>query len=79
MDLNENQREKIPRDKFVFPEKAPGPGSYPVPDRRHAIVALGRAKANATPQEYKAILDKVCSLYPDLPHCKERRIIHGRD
>lgn len=38
--LSEGQRRSLPSSAFVFPDKAPGPGSYPIPDRAHAVAAL---------------------------------------
>lgn len=37
------QRKKLPKSAFAVPSKAPGPGSYPIPDKKHAQVAKGRA------------------------------------
>jgi hypothetical protein len=34
------QRRALGPEDYVFPEKAPGPGSYPIPDRGHAEAAL---------------------------------------
>jgi hypothetical protein len=34
----------MPKSDFVFPERAPGPGSYPIRDRAHAHIALTFAK-----------------------------------
>lgn len=38
--LSTKQRKSVPKSDFVFPDKAPGPGSYPIPDRSHAANAL---------------------------------------
>lgn len=43
------QRRKLPKSAFAVPSKAPGPGSYPMPDKAHAAVAKGRAKQFAPP------------------------------
>lgn len=37
------ERKKLPLSDFAVPSKAPGPGSYPMPDKEHAAVALGLA------------------------------------
>lgn len=47
--LNMAQRRAISKSDFVFPAKAPGHGSYPIPDRAHAAAALAYSKG--TPQE----------------------------
>lgn len=44
------QRRSLPKSAYAVPEKAPGPGSYPEPDKAHARAALreiGHAGANA--------------------------------
>lgn len=38
--LSMGQRRALDPSDYVFPEKAPGPGSYPIPDRGHAEAAL---------------------------------------
>lgn len=66
--LSTADRKALPKSSFVFPAKAPDSGSYPIHDRAHAGVALGRAKGKP---EYAAVHKAVCSRYPDLPACKE--------
>jgi len=39
--LTMQQRRALPRSDFAVPSKAPGPGSYPLNDRAHAIAAVG--------------------------------------
>ena len=41
--LTAADRRALPRSAFAIPEKAPGPGSYPIGDITHARDALGRA------------------------------------
>lgn len=41
--LTAAQRKALPRADFAVPSKAPGPGSYPMPDAQHAVVAKGLA------------------------------------
>jgi hypothetical protein len=65
--LTTQQRKNLPKSAFVFPEKAPDSGSYPIHDRTHAANALSRAKGTA---DYATVKRKVCSRYPDLPACK---------
>lgn len=47
--LTSAQRKALPLSDFAVPSKAPGPGSYPMPDRAHAANAKSRASANASP------------------------------
>jgi len=42
-------RRRIPASEFGVPSKAPGSGSYPMPDRKHAAVAKGYAERFASP------------------------------
>ena len=37
------ERRALPKSDFAVPSKAPGPGSYPMPDKQHAAVAKGLA------------------------------------
>jgi hypothetical protein len=47
--LTAAERAALPKSEFVFPDKAPGPGSYPIPNRDHAIDAL--ALSSGKPEE----------------------------
>lgn len=49
--LTASARRKVPRSKFGIPSKAPGRGSYPMPDRTHARVAKAYAKRFASPSQ----------------------------
>ena len=40
-------RKAMSPSEFVFPERAPGHGSYPIPDRGHAQAALRFAAGTA--------------------------------
>jgi hypothetical protein len=60
MKLSHGQRAALPRSAFVFPEKAPGSGSYPIPDRAHAVDALSRASGK--PEE-AAVRKAVCAKF----------------
>ena len=53
--LNAAARAKIPKSQFGVPSKAPGSGSYPMPDKAHARVAKARAAEFASPSEKKVI------------------------
>lgn len=43
--LSKAARAALPRDSahFLVPSKAPGPGSYPIPDAKHRAIAKGLA------------------------------------
>lgn len=43
MKLTTQQRKSLPKGKFAVPSKAPGSGSYPIPDASHARNALSRS------------------------------------
>lgn len=55
--LTAAQRKALPKSDFAVPSKAPGPGSYPMPDKAHARAALSRM-GNATPAQRKTIKAK---------------------
>lgn len=58
--LSSGQRAAMPSSEFVFPGKAPGAGSYPIPDRNHAIAALRFA---AGKPEEQAVRRAVCRKF----------------
>jgi hypothetical protein len=58
--LTAAQRRAIPRSEYVFPGKAPGSGSYPIPDRGHAVAALRFA---AGKPEEAAVRRAVCAKF----------------
>jgi hypothetical protein len=60
MKLSTAARKALPSSAFVFPEKAPGSGSYPIPDRAHAVDALSRASGK--PEE-AAVRAAVCRKF----------------
>lgn len=62
------ERKKLPKSSFVYPDKAPGSGSYPIHDRAHAANALARASGKP---EYAAVRAAVCKRFSDLPACKK--------
>ena len=51
--LTMGQRKALPKSSFLVPSKAPGPGSFPVPDKPHmrnaAAVASGAHGAPKRP------------------------------
>ena len=53
--LTAAQRKALPLKDFAVPSKAPGPGSYPIPDKAHVGPAKSRAAANASPAVQKRV------------------------
>jgi hypothetical protein len=72
--LSAADRRAIPKGNFAIPEKAPGSGSYPVTDRKHAVAAL-RLLHNASPAEQKRVKAKVRSEFPDIDVAKELELL----
>jgi hypothetical protein len=61
--LTASARRHIPKGKFGVPSKAPKSGSYPMPDRSHAVNAMARASGKAVEAKVRA---KAHRLYPGL-------------
>lgn len=59
-------RKKLAPGEFVYPDKAPGPGSYPIDTRARAIDALSRGADPANSGSLADIQKKVWAKYPDL-------------
>lgn len=74
--LTVRQRRALPKEDFAIPEKAPGPGSYPIPDRNHAIDALSRVEHYGTTEERHRVRTAVHRKYPTLGATVKR---HGAD
>jgi hypothetical protein len=55
--LKAKQRAALPKSAFGVPSKAPGPGSFPMPDKGHAEAAM-REIEHADPSERKGIRAK---------------------
>lgn len=69
--LTTRERAKLPPSEFVYPEKAPGPGSYPIETREHAVDALARGADPANAGSLADIQKKVWAKYPDLKPGKD--------
>lgn len=65
-ELSEEQRARLPKSDFVFPDKAPGSGSYPIPDERHARNALARVEQHGSPAERRKVIAAVSRKFPDI-------------
>ena len=61
--LTANARKHISKGKFGVPSKAPASGSYPMPDRSHAVNAMARASGKPVEAQVRA---KAHQLYPGL-------------
>lgn len=48
------QRRRLPKSAFAVPSKAPGPGSYPIPDAAHKRAAAGLAAMHHASSSVKA-------------------------
>jgi hypothetical protein len=66
--LSAQGRKELPKSQFAVPSKAPGSGSYPIPDASHARNALSRVAANGTPAEKAAVRAKVHRSFPEIGH-----------
>lgn len=58
--LDMQQRRALSPEDYVFPDKAPGAGSYPIPDEGHAVAALRFAAGKPEEAEVRA---KVCAKF----------------
>lgn len=65
-ELSSAERHRLPRSDFVFPDKAPGPGSYPIPDEDHARDALARVAADGSGEEQEEVKRKVHDRFPEI-------------
>lgn len=61
--LSTEDRKNLSSSDFVFPDKAPGSGSYPINDREHAIDALARSSGKS---EEAAVRRAVKRKFPDI-------------
>ncbi len=68
--LTTKERKKLSKSSFAVPGKAPGSGSYPVPDESHARNALARAVQFGSPAVIKAVRAKVKKKFPGIKQGK---------
>ena len=64
--LSGKQRSNLNKSSFAIPSKAPGPGSYPIPDKTHAQNALARVEQHGTPAEKKQVKAAVQRKFPSV-------------
>ncbi len=63
--LTTAQRKALPKSDFAVPSKAPGSGSFPIPDRQHVGVARSYA-ARKSPAVQAAVERKIAQRYPGM-------------
>jgi hypothetical protein len=61
--LTYQQRKKLPKSSFIIPSKAPGGGSFPIPDISHARNALARSSGKPVAGRVRAA---VKSKFPSI-------------
>jgi len=64
--LSTKARKALPPKSFAIPSKAPGSGSYPIPDPSHARNALARVSQFGSPEEKAAVRAKVNAKFPGI-------------
>jgi hypothetical protein len=62
--LTTSKRNALAPSEFAVPSKAPGSGSYPIPDRSHARNALARVAQHGTPSEKAEVRSAVREKFP---------------
>jgi hypothetical protein len=56
--LSYQQRKRLPKNQFVIPSKAPGGGSFPIPDLTHARNALARSSGKPVEGRVRAAVKR---------------------
>lgn len=74
--LSAKTRQDLPKEDFALPGKGEGPkgagsGSYPIPDAKHARLALSYGAKNASPHELATIKEKVHRKFPTIDRLKD--------
>ena len=64
--LTTTARKRLPTRAFAIPKKAPGSGSYPIPDAAHARNALSRVAQHGTPEEKARVRAAVRRKFPGI-------------
>ena len=60
--LTIEQRRNLPKSAFAVPSKAPGPGSYPMPDAAHRSAAAELAGMHGSASDKAAVRKKIKTL-----------------
>ena len=71
--LTTKQRKALPKSSFAVPAKAPGRGSYPVPDPAHARAALQRASQFGSAEVKAKVRAKVKKKFPGIKQSRAGR------
>ena len=58
------------KKEFAIPKKAPGSGSYPIPDESHGRNALARVSQFGTSEEKAMVRAKVAKKFPNIKQRK---------
>jgi len=72
--LTSSERNSLPTKVFALPKKR----KYPIPDKSHAVDALSRASANATPSEEATIRHEVAEEFPGIKQRTGKRILRKK-
>lgn len=56
--LDAADRKALPNNAFAVPSKAPGSGSYPIPDANHARDALARSSGKPVAGQVRAAVER---------------------
>lgn len=75
--LDAQDRKALPKGSFAVPSKAPGSGSYPIPDAGHARNALARAAQNGSPAVKAEVRAKVHEKFPGIGKGGSATANHG--
>ena len=70
-DLSAEERRDLPDGDFALPGKGEGPegkqaGSYPIPDEKHARMALSMVAKHGTPEEKSKVRSAVKRKFPNI-------------
>ena len=70
-DLNAAERRALPDKEFALPGKGKGPegkqaGSYPIPDKTHARMALAMVAKHGTPEKKEKVRAAVAKKFPGI-------------
>lgn len=74
MKLSSSDRKSLPKSAYGLPQKAPGAGSYPMPDAQHASLAKSFAKRFASLGQEKEIDAKANKVLKRKQRGKVRKV-----
>ena len=76
--LSSTERKGLSKLQFAIPEKEPGSGSYPIPDKAHARNALARVSQHGSSAEKAKVRAAVKKKFPDMDMKSEKKKLFGR-